>query len=31
MDIINLQSQMLKALFEMGNRQNNFSQINKLI
>ncbi len=31
MDIQNLQSQMLKVLFEMGNRQNNFSRLNKLI
>lgn len=31
MNISNLQSQMLKALFDMGKRQNNFSQLNKLV
>ena len=31
MNIVNLQSQMLRALFEMGSRQNNYTQLNKLI
>lgn len=31
MDIVNLQSQMLRALFNMGDRQRDFSQLNKLV
>ena len=31
MDITNLQSQILKALFDMGNRQKTYLQLNTLI